>query len=204
MSDDNTDTDIPIPRTLETPPRSTGNAQQDYPVLVDYIYRTYQVIKESVDYINAQISGGDIDFDTSNLPNPETSTVAQAQKTANEAFILASQAKDTAEAAQTNVTSLTSTVTALQTSLNDFIASFVSGTVNIADANTSATVNFGVAQPDTNYRVIIQPISVVASPASGAFTIRTKTYGTSSFSFTIVAAPGVGNTVTYEWQLVRN
>jgi hypothetical protein len=51
---------VPIPRTLETPPRTTGDPQLDLPLLVDWFYRAYQVITESVKYINGgSISKGD-------------------------------------------------------------------------------------------------------------------------------------------------
>ena len=48
---------VPIPRTLETPPRTTGDPQLDLPLLVDWFYRAYQVITQSVDYINGQSVG---------------------------------------------------------------------------------------------------------------------------------------------------
>lgn len=51
-SDNAIDNSVPIPRTLEPPPRSTGNASLDLPILLDWFYRAYQVIQESVDYIN--------------------------------------------------------------------------------------------------------------------------------------------------------
>lgn len=54
-------------RTLETPPRTTGNPQQDLPLLVDWFYRAYQVIQESVKFINDDsLSDGD---DVSKLNN---------------------------------------------------------------------------------------------------------------------------------------
>ncbi len=43
-----------ILRVLETPPRSTGQVETDYPLLVDWMYKAYQTVKSAVDYINAQ------------------------------------------------------------------------------------------------------------------------------------------------------
>jgi len=58
--DEQNNNNTPIPRTLETPPRTTGNVQQDFPILIDWFYRAYQVITQSVNYINTNsVSAGD-------------------------------------------------------------------------------------------------------------------------------------------------
>lgn len=195
----------PIPRTLETPPRSTGNVQQDYPILIDWIYRAYQVIVQSVNYINSQIETGDLDL--TDLPDPATATVASAQETANSAYALADQADGKADTAQAEVDAVEATVTTHTSqisTLNTRFAGNVDGTVTATDASAGETVTFGVAQADTNYTVMIQAKSITGAPADGAYAIKTKTYGTADFSFTLVAAPGVGASVTYDWQLIRN
>lgn len=167
----------PIPRTLEPPPRSTGNATQDFPILIDWFWRAYQVIVEAVNFINSQI--GEVDLDVAALPDPETATVSSAQSTANLAYALADQNADR-------------------------LAGMISGEVVVDNANTGATVNFTEAQIDDDYRVIIQAKATSGAPASDAYLIATKTYSTASFSFTLVAAPGVGTSITFEWQLMRN
>ena len=71
---------VPIPRTLETPPRTTGIVQNDLPILIDWFYRAYQVITQSVAYINSQVNNPD--FSVADLPDPSNTTLAQAQQTA--------------------------------------------------------------------------------------------------------------------------
>lgn len=170
-----------IPRTLETPPRTTGNAQQDFPLIVDWMFRAYQVIQQSVAYINSQVESGDVEL--TNLPDPATATVSSAQQTANLAYQLASGSQDGVD------------------SIN---SSFLQGTVTVSDASTGETVAFSEEQSDNDYVVMIQPKSSSGSPALYSDTIKTKTYGTTDFSFTVGAAPGAGKSVTFDWVLMRN
>lgn len=196
----------PIPRTLETPPRTTGNAQQDFPIMIDWFYRAYQVIVQAVNYINEQVQETP-DLDINDLPDPTNTTLAQAQNTANLAYALADQADGKADTAQAEVDAVEVTVASHTTSIATLNAKFagnVDGTVTVSDANTGATVTFGTAQVDTNYTVMIQPKTISGAPATNAYIIKTKTYGTADFSFTLIAAPGVGSSITYDWQLVRN
>lgn len=165
-------------RPLETPPRSTGNVQQDFPILIDWFYRAYQVIQASVKFINDQVQANP-NTTIADLPSPATSTVAQAQQTANNAYILANTANNR---------------------LNNLLA----GTFTITGAATSDTLTFTTAQADANYRVMVQAISSTGTPVDSAFIVKSKTYSEASFSVTLVAAPGVGNSVTFEWQLIRN
>lgn len=167
----------PIPRTLEAPPRTTGNAQQDLPILIDWFYRAYQVIQQSVNYIN-DIADPNITI-VENLPDPDGTTLAQAQQTANDAYSLGLEA---------------------QTRLDGFIA----GTVTISDADTGFVVTFGTAQVDTSYRVMVQAVTSTGTPTVDAFVIKQKTYTVADFTVTMFGTPGVGNSITFEWQLIRN
>lgn len=198
-----TETSATLPRQLESPPRSTGNAVRDFPLIIDWLWQTYLVIKQCVDYINSQINDNP-DLDINDLPDPATSTVAQAQQTANQAYVLAQQAK-------TAVTELDTELTASIADVGARIDGFVAGTFTIAGLNTSQTVTLSPAQPNTNYRVIVQPKSFTGSPANNAFLVKSKSYNTGDFSVTVVAAPGndgggppVDYVVTWEWQLIRN
>lgn len=47
---------IQPPEPLEAPPRTTGNAQQDFPIIIDWMWKAYQVINASVEYIIAKTS----------------------------------------------------------------------------------------------------------------------------------------------------
>lgn len=167
----------PALRTLETPPRTTGNAQQDLPILIDWFWRAYQVISQAINYINTQVDPAIVTV--ANLPDPNGTTLAQAQQTANDAFSLATNNKLRLDG-------------------------FISGTFSTVDTDTGVVVTFGTAQADTSYRVIVQPTGFVGTPPAAAFAVAQKTYTTADFTVIMLDVPGVGNTVNWEWQLIRN
>lgn len=140
---------VAAPSLLERPPRTTGNAQEDFPLVIDWMWKAYQVINASVEYIKSQI---------------------------------------------TNITNIA----------NKVDASLVQGIVQVSDTNSSGSVTFTTAQSDANYVIILQAKTVSGAPATGAYTISSKTYTPAGFTFTILAAPGAGTSITFEWQLVRN
>jgi hypothetical protein len=199
MNDTAPTTTAPITRALEAPPRSTGNPAQDYPILIDWVYKAFQVINQAVGYINNQVQENP-DFDITNLPNPATSTIAQAQNTANQAYVIADGADDKADALDTRMDTAEADIDALQGKF----AALLSGDFTITDANVGVLLTWATPQPDTNYKVIIQPVSITGTPAANAYIVATKTYNTADFSATMLAAPGVGNSITYEYQLIRN
>src|ERR1035437_7118184 len=113
---------VPVPRPLETPPRTTGNIQQDMPILINWFWRAYQVISQSVAYINSQVTNPA--FSVANLPDPLNTTLAQAQTTANNAYNLANTANvtannDAAAITALNVTTINANIAAQQTLWND-------------------------------------------------------------------------------------
>lgn len=229
---------IPIPQPLETPPRSTGNAQSDLPLLLNWLTRAYQVITQSVAYINQQVN--EPDFNPVDLPDPQNTTLAQAQDTANQSYTLASQAKDIADEAKTTAdsaqddatqaladaaaaqitanTAATNAASALaaaasalaaaiaaQNSANQALAifsRFEKGSFVVGAASTGGVVTIS-AQPDTAYTVNLQALTSTGTPPIDAFVVTSKSYTTGNFTFTVGAVPGVGNSVTYEWQLIR-
>ena len=177
---------VPIPRQLESPPRTTGNAAQDFPLVIDWIWRTYQVIQQAVNFINNQIQKNP-DITVTDLPDPQTSTVAQAQLTANQAYQIATNAKNTAD------------------NLSEILSRNVFGTVTVTEADTTAVVTFSEAQPDTDYSVILQATTSAGTIATpDPFIIISKTYNQNDFSFTLRDAPGAGNSITFGWTLIRN
>lgn len=133
---------IQPPEPLERPPRTTGNAQQDFPIVIDWMWQAYQIINLSVEYIK-------------------------------------------------NIA-------------NELNGNILSGSVQISETNTFGSVSFNVAQPDENYVIILQAKTVSGTPATGAYTISSKTYTKNGFSFSLLAAPGVGTSIIFDWQLVRN
>ena len=207
-----TDLPVPIPAPLPTPPLTTGNIQQDMPILVNWFWAAYLVIQQSVAYINSQITNPA--FDVANLPNPSTTTLAQAQTTANNAYNLANTANVDATANtasitalttevhtdETNIAANTAAIAAQQTLWNDLL----SGTVTFGAADTAKTITFGAAEADASYRVEVQAISSTGTPAVGAFVVVGKSYTVNNFTVTIFSAPGGGNSVTFDWQLIRN
>lgn len=192
MADEEENTNVPIPRTLEAPPRTTGDAQQDLPLLIDWFYRAYQVITQSVTYINAQVDSGDVTV--ANLPDPNSTTLASAQQTANDAYILADSVKSDLEDTDEALEALDERVTDINS---------IYGTFDISETDIGIELTFTEEQPDTDYRVIVQPVSNSGSPANNAFILKEKTYATDKFTAIMLAAPGAGNTITYEWQLIR-
>lgn len=186
MAEETTSTQLPIPRQLESPPRTTGSAQQDFPIIIDYVFRVYQLMQQAIAYINGQIEANP-DITVTDLPNPATSTVAQAQQTANDAYNLAILAQKGVDA------------------IKAIFATNVTGTVTINDLATgSGSITLNPAQKDTAYTVDIQAKATAGTPVTDSFIITGKTYNTGSFSFTIKDAPGSGNSITYEWRLTRN
>ena len=168
---------VPIPRTLESPPRTTGNPQQDLPLLVDWFWRAYQVITQSVAYINSQVNSSE--FTVANLPDPDNTTLAQAQQTANDAYNLASENANRLDG-------------------------FISGTFDISDTDVGIELTFTDEQPDNDYRVWIQAVATVGTPTGDAYIVKEKTYESDKFTVIMLSSPGSGNTITYEWQLIRN
>lgn len=176
----------PIPRQLESPPRTTGNATQDFPLIIDWIWRAYQIIQQAVNYINDQIEENP-DITVTDLPNPQTSTVAQAQLTANQAYQIATLARNTANR------------------VSDILARNAHGTVIVADAADNGTVTFATPQPDANYSVILQAVASAGMLLSAnEYVVTSKTYNQNDFSFTLRGAPGIGNSITFGWTLIRN
>ena len=59
-------------------------------------------------------------------------------------------------------------------------------------------------EPDTDYRVMIQPVGVDSGPAAnGAYRRVVGSKTTTSFVLTIDTAPGAGTTVYYEYAIFR-
>lgn len=91
----------------------------------------------------------------------------------------------------------------LATTANDRTKNWESGIVTVEDASATATVDLSEAKSDTNYTVFLTPVSYTGTPAAGSRTIKGQTYATDSFDIELEAAPGSGNSVTFNWLLVR-
>jgi hypothetical protein len=120
------------------------------------------------------------DFDPATLPEPATSTTASAQNTANEAYTLANDAYALAE----NYT-------------------MRKGELTISEGNSSGTVTFDEAEEDNDYIVLLNAKDYYGSITVDATLIIEKVYTVDDFTVTTNAAPGTGNSVTFDWTLIR-
>ena len=77
------------------------------------------------------------------------------------------------------------------------------GAVTVSDMNTSALASFGTSEPDGNYYLTLTPTSVSGTPAAGANRIASIDKVTTGFTVHIEAAPGAGNSITFDWHLIR-
>jgi len=77
------------------------------------------------------------------------------------------------------------------------------GAATMTGAPTTGSVTLPVAEQDANYSVILSPSGFTGTPAAGSQTITSITPTTTGFTFTTQAAPGLGNTVSFSWFLVR-
>lgn len=77
------------------------------------------------------------------------------------------------------------------------------GTVTFGAADTTKTVTFAVAEPNTSYSILLTVNGAAGTPASGAFVVTDIQKTTSNFTAYVSAAPGVGNAVAYAWSIVR-
>ncbi|WP_341702634.1 hypothetical protein [Ferrovibrio sp.] len=167
-------TNVPPP-----PPRATGDAQADSQALIRWAFDFYQkgitngfLLTDA----NQFDTGG---FDPSSLPDPASSTVARAQQTANEAYTLAAAAYALAQNAQGAI-----------------------GTLTITGASTTGAVTFSAVQANTNFIVTFSPVTgSTGTPAAGAYVPLSIAKTTSGFTLTLTAAPGVGNSVTYQYRV---
>ncbi len=83
------------------------------------------------------------------------------------------------------------------------------GTVTISNTATSGTVNFGGGsgsagnETNTNYRLSVTPVSQSGNPRSGSNRVTSVTKSLTGFTVYVEAYPGNGNSVTFDWHLVR-
>lgn|SRR5574337_1081518 len=77
------------------------------------------------------------------------------------------------------------------------------GSFTISESNTSAEITGFVAQSNNAYRVTATAESYVGSPPDGAFIIKSVVKETGKFTVTLAAAPGSGNSVTFNWHIKR-
>lgn len=195
---------------LPQPPRSSGDAQKDLSLIIDWQYRLYRAVTS---YVQAQTTSGN--FNPANLPDPASTNLATAQSTANQAYALATTANTHANTAQTtattagtNATTAQSAATAAQataTTANNRTVGWFAGQVTVSGAATSQTHTFsgGESEADTAYHVLVTPVSAVGTPDPNSNHVLTVSKTTAHFVVNVEAAPGVGNSVTFDFLVVR-
>lgn len=77
------------------------------------------------------------------------------------------------------------------------------GQLTISGTNTSANVVFAVPETNVTFFVQLTAVSQTGAPALGAFTVQGVSKATTNFVVTILAPPGVGNSITYDWFVYR-
>lgn len=174
------------------PPRLTGVPEQDLLIVAAHLNEIYQN-----GYINFQVTkkvtGYDPNsFDPSKLPDPASTTLGQAQKTANDAYILANAATQVADAAK-----------ALAETANNRTKDWTYGTTTCTGTAGVFTVTLPTAQPDANYEVVFQCKDFTGTPPFGATQVVKYTTTAANFTLTLNDPPGTGNVVTLHWALRR-
>lgn len=85
---------------------------------------------------------------------------------------------------------------------NTVVFSDLRGTVQINGGGVTGDGNFSVDQPDTNYRVVVTPVTVPGGASAGSTRPRKITKLISKFILEVEADPG-GVNVIFDWHLIR-
>ena len=175
--------------TPAPPPRLSGNPEQDQVALNQWLWDFYNAQKSVNDALSGAAAFDASAFDPGDLPDPATSNVAQAQDTANQAYILAASAKSDAAAALAAAVAIT----------EDWVA----GQITVSGTDTTAVHTFATAQDDTSYLVHLTCIGTTGAPAVDAVIITDIAKATDDFTITVNAAPGAGKTSIFDFLVYR-
>jgi hypothetical protein len=175
------------PVNLPDPPRLFNDWAIDGPAISQWFKDLVAASRQQSQTINslAGSSGGSVDID--DLPDPASTNLAQAQQTANEAFINAAAAQGDADEAQATADSII----------------VYGGSVTITDAATTAVATFAAAQADTSYQVQVTLTGSTGTPDAGSTAPSSVTKATDKATVTVSPAPGVGNSVTFDVTVIR-
>lgn len=77
------------------------------------------------------------------------------------------------------------------------------GSAEIDETNNAFEVVFSIPQANDRYAVAITAIGSTGSPGVNAFVVKAVTKTRTGFTFQLFAAPGAGNSVTFDWQVQR-
>lgn len=91
----------------------------------------------------------------------------------------------------------------LAATANDRTKKWEAGTNTISDAAASVTVPLNEAQSDANYKILVTVCGYSGAPAANSRIVKSITNSADSFQVEMVAAPGAGTSITFNWLLVR-
>lgn len=166
----------PITGQIVPPPRFTGDAQRDLTILVNYVWDLFAKLQLTDLFVRFTEAFGGTQFNPADLPDPATSTISQAQDTANNAFVLSA----------TNFSTL------------GFVGSFT-----VSDTDDEATVSFTTEEASADYKVFVTAQDFTGAAADGAFTVKKVAKTTAGFTVTLAAAPGASTNVTFDFWVRR-
>ena len=173
--------------TVPRPPRATGQPDVDAGNMVNWawdVFRVFELENAFLKAVDQSVSG---EFDPSSLPDPASTTLAQAQDVANNAYVLANVARATADYAATVLGE-----------------SGESGEATVSETSATADFTFAAAQPDSNYQAVATPVSKSGSPAADAYIVETMSKSTTKVTLNVRGAPGAGTSVTFDVAVRRN
>lgn len=172
-------------RVPPPPPRFTADPQANFIILANWLQEFFNAAVLEGYFLNVVEESQQNPVNPSDLPDPATTTLATAQKTANDAYVIAQATQQTANAA------------------NNRVKDWLRGEVTISESDTTAEIVWPEEQPDTNYMVLIQTKETVGAPSLDATLVIEKTYATDKCTITVNGAPGSGASVTFDWVMIR-
>lgn len=158
-----------------TPPRLTGDYTTDAAILTKWIWAFYQSTVLESGLLDPTFQSDAGTFDPNNLPDPANTSIARAQDTANHAY----QA------------TIANTVAVARLPL-------LEGSVTLSNASNVATFTFTTPQTTTDYVVLVACRDFSGTPSASSFVVARITRMTGNFVVTFAAAPGAGNSITFD------
>lgn len=77
------------------------------------------------------------------------------------------------------------------------------GIITISGASTTGTVTFANIETNTSYRAVACVTASTGTPAAGSTRLQISSKSVSGFTVVPEAAPGVGNSITVDWMILR-
>lgn len=165
------------------PPRTTGDPATDNKQIVSYLADFYRITVIQTGLLDPQYQQtvGEISFDK--LPDPEATTIARAQATANKAW---------------------ETVEQFKFDLENALGLFVfGGSFTIGPGTNQGNPVFPFDLGTTGYHATVTPTGATGgSPSNDAFRIIQITKGSGGMAVFVAGAPGGGATVAYDYIVV--